>query len=85
MAKISFTGFDLGKVQDVIDDCQERFTTGSNRFGKFALLGIQVAIEQYGRHPDHAVHRGADLVAHVGQEFAFGPLGRFSHNLMPTN
>ena len=26
---------------------------------------------------DDAVHRGADLVAHVGQKLAFGPVGRF--------
>ena len=27
-------------------------------------------------HADHAVHRRADLVAHIGQEFALGPAGR---------
>jgi hypothetical protein len=34
-----------------------------------------VALEQVG-HADDGVHRGADLVAHVGQEGALGLVGR---------
>ena len=36
-------------------------------------LGVQGEID----HPDHTIHRGADLVAHVCQEFAFGLVGGF--------
>ena len=36
-------------------------------------LGVQ---RQFG-HADHAIHRRADFVAHVGEEFALGAAGRF--------
>ena len=35
-----------------------------------ALLGVQVGVEQECGHADDAVHRRADLVAHVGEELA---------------
>ena len=40
-----------------------------------ALLGRQLGVEQQLGHADDAVHRRADLVAHVGQELALGPAG----------
>ncbi len=43
----------------------------------FALLGVSsVSSSQFG-HAHDAVHGGADFVAHVGQELAFGAAGRF--------
>jgi hypothetical protein len=36
-----FACFDLRKIQDVIDDGQERIGTGSDRFGKLALTRVQ--------------------------------------------
>ena len=41
-----------------------------------ALLGRQVGVQGQLGHADDAVHRRADLVAHVGQELALGPVGR---------
>ena len=41
-----------------------------------ALLGRQLGVEGQLGHAEDAVHRRADLVAHVGQEFALGPAGR---------
>ena len=35
---------------------------------------VEVAVEQQLRHADHAVHRRADLVAHVGQELRLRPV-----------
>ncbi|MGP0074653.1 MAG: hypothetical protein ACLPWF_22300 [Bryobacteraceae bacterium] len=42
-----------------------------------ALFGIQLCLEQNFGKTDNAVHRRADLVAHVGQEFALGAAGGF--------
>ena len=39
------------------------------------LLGGQLGVERELGHAEDAVHRGADLVAHVGQELALGPAG----------
>ena len=38
--------------------------------------GFELGVEHQLGHADHAVHRRADLVAHVGQELALGPIGR---------
>ena len=40
-----------------------------------ALLGGQVGVQGQLGHAEDAVHRRADLVAHVGQELALGPVG----------
>ena len=42
-----------------------------------ALLGIEPRLEHEVGHAQHAVHRGADLVAHVRHELALGAAGRF--------
>ena len=48
-----------------------------------ALVLVEGGVQQEARHPDDPVHRGADLVTHVGQEVALGlvgglgPCGRF--------
>jgi hypothetical protein len=41
-----------------------------------ALLGRQLGVEHQLRHADDAVHRRADLVAHVREELALGAAGR---------
>ena len=43
----------------------------------------QFRVEHQFRHADDAVHGRADFVAHVGQEFALGPVGGFGRFLGP--
>jgi hypothetical protein len=64
-------GLDLGEVEDVVDDAEQGVAGGVDAAGEPALGGVQVGgHEQVGESED-AVHGGADLVAHGGQEFAF--------------
>jgi hypothetical protein len=44
--KDKFACLNFGKIQDVIEDGKQRLTDCTNGFGKFSLLGFQVAIEQ---------------------------------------
>jgi hypothetical protein len=44
--------------------------------GIVALLALSSRVEQEARHPDHAVHGRADLVAHVGEELGLRPSAR---------
>ena len=44
-----------------------------DRLGEIALLRRQVGVEQQPGHADDAVHRRADFVAHVRQEFRLEP------------
>ena len=66
---------DLGIVQNVVDDDQKRLTRGFDGFGKQPLFLGQGAVAQQFRHAHHAVHRRADLVAHIGEEGRFGAVG----------
>ena len=47
--------------------------------------GVSVGVERQLGHADDAVHRRADLVAHVGQEFALGPAGRLAASRSPAS
>ena len=55
---------------------EQRLAGVAHRLRVVALLGGQRRVEQQLGHADHAVHRRADLVAHVGQELALGPARR---------
>src|SRR5438445_377060 len=64
---------------DVVEDAEERLARGARRVCAIPLLGREVRLEEQPDHPDHAVHRGADLVAHGGDEGRLRPrsaLGR---------
>ena len=70
-------GLDARDVEDVVDDRQQV----PRRLGALFELPDQdrvggAAQRQFG-HPDDPVERGAQFVAHVGQENALCPVGRF--------
>jgi hypothetical protein len=66
--EIEAAGLDLGEVEDVVQDCHQRITATVDCLGVFALAGVELGGQQQLRHAQHAVHRRADLVAHVGEE-----------------
>ena len=72
-----FAGLDLGEVQDVVDDGEQPLPRTAHGVGIVALLRGQVRVQQQAGHADHTVHRRADLMAHVGQEFGFAAVGVF--------
>ena len=59
------TRLDLGEIQNVVDHTQERFRRGLDGQEVVALLRAEVGIQRQLCHPDDAVHRRADFVAHV--------------------
>jgi hypothetical protein len=67
--------FDLRKVEDVVQDREQAFRRCFHRRQAVALIGRQIGVEQQVGHAHDAVHRCADLMAHVGQELAFRPAG----------
>ena len=78
--EVELAGLDLGEVEDVVDDDEERFAADADGAGELALLVRQVGHEQEVGHADDAVHRRADFVAHVGEEFALEPVGRLGRD-----
>ena len=64
-------GFDLGQVQDVVDQVEQVGAGAVDRLGKADLLGGEVAVRvlaQDLRQDEQAVERRPQLVRHVGQE-----------------
>ncbi len=66
--QVEFARLDLGEVEDVVEDPQQRFAAVAHALGIAPLLIVKFGIQQQPGHADHAVHGRADLVAHVGQE-----------------
>jgi hypothetical protein len=70
-------GLDLGEVEDVVDDGEQRVAAVADGGCVVALLVVKRGVEQQPAHADDRVHRRADLVAHCSQEGALGFVGRF--------
>src|SRR5262249_26011962 len=71
--------FDLREVEDVVDQIQQVLAAGVDGFEIF--LGIDTivsiaALEQFGK-AENGIHRGADVVAHIGEEIAFRAIRGF--------
>src|SRR5262245_52487910 len=69
-------GLDLGEVQDVIDDGEERIAAITDGASAFALLLVEFGVEQEAAHANNGIHGRADLVAHGSEERALGLIGR---------
>src|SRR5262249_5950178 len=68
-------GFDLGNIQQVIDQRQEILAGQGDGFDVVTLFGGQVGFKEQIGHADNAVHGCADFVANAGKEVAFGGIG----------
>ena len=69
------SGLDLGHIQNILDDPQQRKRAVADRGENALLIGAKRGAAQNFHHADHAIHGGAYLVAHGGQKFAFGVVG----------
>ncbi len=68
---------DLREVEHIVDERQQRFGGIADRRDVLALFAIELRFERQSREADDRVHRRADFVAHVGEEFAFRLRRRF--------
>ena len=65
----------LGKIQNVVDDAEQRFRRIVDLGHVIVLAGIEVGSERQIRHAKNCVHGRAYLMAHVRQKHRFG-MGR---------
>jgi len=73
--EFELTSFDLGEVEDVVDDRQQGLGAAMDGSREVLLLGGELGAEQEIGHAQHAVHGRADLVAHIGKELTLGAAG----------
>ena len=71
--EVQLAGLDLREVEDVVDHGEQRVGGDLDEPEVLGLLVVDLGVEEKLRHADDAVHRGADLVAHVRQEFRLQP------------
>ena len=72
---LQLAGLDLRDVQDVVDHAEQRRAAAAGRGHVLPLGRRERGLEEEAHHPQHGVQRGADLVAHVGQELALRVAG----------
>ena len=70
-------GLDLGEVEDIIHQPHQHFAAVAQAAG----IAVRTALQRFGQqqlaHADHAIERGANLVAHGGQKLGLGATGLF--------
>ena len=63
---------DLGQVENVVDQIEQRVAVVDHDVQVLALLGVEPGLREQFRHPEHGVHRGADFVGHAGEKLGLG-------------
>ncbi len=76
-------GLDLGEVEDVVDDAQQRIGRCLDQRQMLMLLLGQRRREHQFAQPEDGIHGRANLVTHVGKKFALGAIGGFGIQLGP--
>ena len=73
--EFEFAGLDFRDVENLVDDGQQVACRAAH-FAQSLELGriVGIAFDEMGE-TDDGVHRGADFMAHVGQEGALGAIG----------
>ena len=61
-------GFQLGKVEHVIDDRQQIIGRTFDGGQVVALRGVEIGFQRQAGKADHPIERGAQFVGHIGQE-----------------
>ena len=68
-------GLDLREVENVVDHGEQTVRARPDRLDELQLLRIQARLEQESGHPDDAVHRRPNLMAHVREELRLDARG----------
>ena len=75
LLEVEPAGLDLGKVENVVEQGEQRVGAGPDGAGKGLLLAVQIGFQEQVGEAEDGVHRCADLVAHDGEEGALGSVG----------
>ncbi len=82
--EIELGRFDLGKVEDIIDQKEQALGISADRRRcSRRSCGVQIDGHEQIRESQDGRHGRANLVAHVGEEFAFGATGGLGGEFRP--
>ena len=77
MFQSEFARFNLGEIQNIIDNGEQCITACTDRFGVITLLGGEARVQQQAGHANNGIHGGAYFMAHHSQKRTFRLIGRF--------
>ncbi len=75
--KFGLAGLDLGEIEDLVDQREQRLARGLDGSYVRALLGLQPRVEQEARHAENPVQRRADSWLTVARKARLGLAGGF--------
>ncbi|OWK25123.1 hypothetical protein AJ87_13795 [Rhizobium yanglingense] len=78
LAQRHLSGIDFGEVQNVVDDRQKRVAGLDDDVDEGLLPRVKIGLRHQLGHAEHAIHRRADFMAHIGEKFRLGAIGSFS-------
>ena len=75
------SGFQLGEVEHIVDQFEQKFAADMDIVRVFEIApdadgAEHLGLDHFGETED-GIQRRAKLVAHIGQELGFGPVGEF--------
>ena len=83
--EVELARLDLGEIEDVVDDASAARRPTILTISRYSRCSAASArVQHQVGHADDGVHRRADLVAHVGQELALGPVGGLGRPPWPS-
>src|SRR5688572_1539114 len=76
--KLEPAGLNLGEIEDIVDNGQQRIRRTSSGNEKISLFGGEIGIQCKLGHANHSVEWSPDLMTHIRQKFALGSAGFLS-------
>ncbi len=77
MLEAELVGFDLGEIEDVVQQTQQVLRRVLDFLEVIDLSMVELGPGEQVAHADDGIHRRPDFVAHVGQEVGLGLRGVF--------
>ena len=75
LLELDLAGLDFRDVEDAVDDPEQCLGRAPGGIEIALLPGVELGLLHQLQHAENAVHRGADLVAHLGEELRLGAVG----------
>src|SRR5438874_3784358 len=79
--QLQLTRLDLGKVENVAHQIEQRLSRRLGDFRQLALFFVEHGLQQQAASSDDAIERRAQLVRHVRQKLTLGMIGAFRNEL----
>ena len=79
--QLELRGFDLGQIEDVVDEMQQVVAGAAKDLHVLVLLGGERGLREQIRDADDRIHRRSDLVAHARQKIGLGLARGLRHGL----